>query len=221
MYCVCCGMEVHQGEEQCPYCGNSLSDENSSAPEVIYEVVSHKETKCPQCGDTVSPEARFCGACGCAIIQPKPIRIPRCVACGELLSYSAAFCLSCGLKYVESADGYIEIPKKRICQNCGAELREDMQYCMQCGATVTPDLQAVKKTLPSCRKCGSIIRSNRPFCKQCGALWSRCLSDNGVYPIVEGEYLKCPICGKDRMKNNRKKCWNCGVEFILSNIENE
>lgn len=35
-----------------------------------------------------------------------------------------------------------------------------------------------------------------------------------VRPIMEGNTLKCPLCGESGQNNNRSCCWQCGAKFI-------
>lgn len=67
-----------------------------------------------------------------------------------------------------------------------------------------------KKTVAFCKCCGNTMSEGETVCSQCGAIDQ--IVDE-VIPIIEGEYLTCPICGQSKMRNNRSVCYNCGVKF--------
>jgi membrane protease subunit (stomatin/prohibitin family) len=76
---------------------------------------------CPECRNPVSPEARFCPACGHALVI-----FNRCPECGKNLPPQARFCSRCGHP----------VQVKRAlpsCSHCGAENLAQSVYCNQCG----------------------------------------------------------------------------------------
>ena len=59
-----------------------------------------------------------------------------------------------------------DVPKKRFCSECGAELGETAKFCPECGAPVPEKKKAPKKRF--CPECGTEIPEGVKFCENCG-----------------------------------------------------
>ena len=55
-----------------------------------------------------------------------------------------------------------------ICEKCGMELSDDMNFCPSCGTVVTKTVESSNNQLPVCRKCGAQLLSDARFCLECG-----------------------------------------------------
>ena len=53
-------------------------------------------------------------------------------------------------------------PTVKVCDGCGAELKENAKFCSSCGKAVTPLAQ-------NCPNCNATVDSNDRFCSECGA----------------------------------------------------
>ncbi len=73
-----------------------------------------------------------------------------------------------------------------------------------------PDAHPRKKRIAFCKCCGSTMPDGETVCSQCGTV-NQIVDE--VIPIIEGEYLTCPICGQSKMRSNRNVCYKCGVKF--------
>ena len=49
------------------------------------------------------------------------------------------------------------------CQNCGAEIKDGVQFCRECGSKIMP------VRIRYCRECGSALPNEAKFCPNCGA----------------------------------------------------
>jgi uncharacterized membrane protein YvbJ len=94
---------------------------------------------CLNCGAKIEEGAKFCFACGKAVIvvpsepiTPKAETYMHCSNCGEKLDRGTIFCSRCGTKQNESRS------TKTFCSKCGAEIAEGINFCSKCGNAVNP-----------------------------------------------------------------------------------
>ena len=227
-YCGYCGKAINTSKGYCQHCGKAMKA-NSEKPQVYYKTLPIKERRCVQCGSLLADRVQFCGECGTKNEAIKPKKLPYCVLCDELLPESAEYCTLCGVRYTEHKDGYVAIPIQSACGACGTLITQETSFCTKCGASLKNRLaERIKKTIPVCRFCGTPIHADRNFCQNCGKLISnhRTIPQKNatgaakgayVHPILEGDTIKCPLCGLGGMRKERTVCWRCSAKFINPN----
>ena len=117
--CSRCGVEIDDSFNQCPNCGNDLTDnhEDDCSVEISKNVI------CSQCGLEISDDLDFCPNCGNSLNN---IQIVKCDECGSQLGENDLICSVCGSK--------INYPK--LCSNCGNPVDKDAEFCEECGQNI-------------------------------------------------------------------------------------
>ena len=123
--CSSCGLDVPDGLENCPNCGNDLTK-----PAVVEENVD-KPTTCSNCGATLKEDNSFCPSCGTKV-EVKDISL-KCSNCGADLPENTLFCTVCGAKVNNVKKPIIQT---KTCPNCGVEVEEGTTFCQECGSNV-------------------------------------------------------------------------------------
>jgi RNA polymerase subunit RPABC4/transcription elongation factor Spt4/uncharacterized membrane protein len=98
--------------------------------------------KCINCGNELEENAKFCPACGTAVVEAEPPKeniepekpseekpveekpVDKCKNCGAALEDGAKFCPACGATTV---------PQVVVCQNCGTKIEPGIKFCPSCG----------------------------------------------------------------------------------------
>jgi membrane protease subunit (stomatin/prohibitin family) len=139
---------------------------------------------CPSCNTEMDKDQRFCGKCGC-----------------DVLNYKS----DAEKQHTQSTEGFI------VCSNCGAKFPATAKFCTECGNVYTPcpkckaDLKEGTTVCPECgyvlpRKCsgcGALIEDEKAkFCPECGI------------SIIK----KCPNCGQE-INGAPKFCPDCGAKL--------
>lgn len=84
---------------------------------------------CPGCRITLRPGARFCPACGQAVVTAASPGAATCTHCGAPIRPGTRFCRTCGQPLAAA-------PTRLTCPHCGAHLKPDAQFCANCGRRV-------------------------------------------------------------------------------------
>ena len=120
--CDRCGVEVADSFENCPNCGNPLTDSPSETP-----VESHGERVCGNCGAKLKDDATFCSSCGSEVVDDG-----KCESCGSEVPQNVLFCPTCGAKVKQK-----QLPKEVLtCPNCGFRVDSETVFCPECGSNV-------------------------------------------------------------------------------------
>ena len=113
--CSNCGVEVSEGLENCPNCGNNLLKSEE-------ENVRESSSKCNNCGAELKDGNSFCPSCGSEVKFKKDSSL-KCENCGSDLPENTLFCPTCGAKIKNE----LKVTKK-TCPNCGKEIDETVTY---------------------------------------------------------------------------------------------
>ncbi|WP_411677499.1 SPFH domain-containing protein [Caproicibacter sp.] len=136
---------------------------------------------CPNCNTEIDKDQRFCGKCGCDVLnyksdaekqhtQSTPDLIV-CSNCGAKFPATAKFCIECGNVYTP-------------CPKCKADLKEGATVCPECGYVLPR----------KCPGCGALIENEKAkFCPECGiSIIKKCLNCGQE---ISGAPKFCPECG--------------------------
>lgn len=123
--CGNCGIDVPDGFESCPNCGNAyIESENQNSSNKINVI------RCSSCGAEIGSDNELCPSCGNKL--EKEDKNLKCEKCGSVLLDKVLFCPTCGSK--------VSFPNKtaqiKTCLNCGNEVEEDVEFCPECGTNV-------------------------------------------------------------------------------------
>ena len=115
--CDNCGIDVPDGFESCPNCGNAyIESENLNSSNKINVI------KCGSCGAEIGSDNELCPSCGNKL--EKEDKNLKCEKCGSVLLDKVLFCPTCGSK--------VSFPNKtaqiKTCLNCGNEVEEDVEF---------------------------------------------------------------------------------------------
>lgn len=104
------------------------------------------------------------------------------------------------------------------CENCGAEVANNVAFCSACGAPMPKQDQAVSDNsdLVKCDGCGALIDKNMRFCTSCGKPTMDVAKTNNAPEItvqpVTVEVRKCPNCGAE-IDEESAFCTECGTKI--------
>jgi ribosomal protein L40E len=62
----------------------------------------------------------------------------------------------------------LDIKSVRICQNCQAELGQDVTFCPKCGAKQDTPETIIAEEIKTCPNCASPVPLDSAFCTSCG-----------------------------------------------------
>lgn len=86
------------------------------------------------------------------------------------------------------------------CENCGAEVANNMAFCSSCGSPMPKQSAPVNnENLVKCSNCGQMVSQNMRFCTSCGNPMVDILQSQSAPQNIE------PV--------SIKKCSNCNAEF--------
>lgn len=84
--------------------------------------------------------------------------------------------------------------KKKICQDCGAEIDGNAEFCTKCGSRYIPPKPK------ACGSCGAILGEEDMFCPKCGTKYAEQIDTSIVCPHCQGKNEEnavfCEHCGK-------------------------
>lgn len=192
LVCQNCGYENKNTMKFCINCGTKLEKETIS--------VEKEETEnrfCEECGHPVKPEEVFCENCGNRILKEEEIEEESTKEEAEEpeLEEDSVEAETETEKSPEPEEQEVEDSKedeKKICENCGKELKKTQDFCPACGTKFeskleekkeepkktkqedSKDLEEVFKTEEEsefvfCIECGNQLNVNQEFCPKCGA----------------------------------------------------
>ena len=98
--CNNCGLELDDGTELCPNCGNDLNSQERD-----------ESDKCPNCGTVIGENDFVCPSCGSKVAELRIIR--KCPFCGETLDDDALVCTNCG-KHLSTSNQIQEINESLV-----------------------------------------------------------------------------------------------------------
>lgn len=140
--CKTCNAEIPANSAFCINCGTAVK--------TIETMQMNIEKNCPVCGSKIEEDQMFCTNCGNRI--EKTVK-KQCQHCGAYVEEDQIFCGNCGSQ-VDNTDNMqndeysmeedykaksridIEIPKQKVCPNCGEQISEDQNFCMNCGCAI-------------------------------------------------------------------------------------
>lgn len=193
LVCQNCGYENKNTMKFCINCGTKLEKETIS--------VEKEETEnrfCEECGHPVKPEEVFCENCGNRILKEEEIEEESTKEEAEEpeLEEDSVEAETETEKSPEPEEQEVEDSKedeKKICENCGKELKKTQDFCPACGTKFESKLEEKKeepkktkqedsKNLEEevfkteeesefvfCIECGNQLNVNQEFCPKCGA----------------------------------------------------
>lgn len=115
--CSRCGIEIDDSFDNCPNCGNDLSNIGED------ELGLTENIACSQCGFEISDDSDFCPNCGKKL---GTVQFMKCDECGSQIGENDFICPVCGSK----------ITRPILCSNCGASLTGDAEFCEECGHNI-------------------------------------------------------------------------------------
>lgn len=193
LVCQNCGYENKSTMKFCINCGTKLEKETISA-----EKEETENRFCEECGHPVKPEEVFCENCGNKILKEEENEKEEVVEDEEEEESeedSVEEDVETG-EPLESEEQEVEDSKedeKKICENCGKELKKTQDFCPVCGTKFESKLEEKKeepkktkqedsKNLEEevfkteeesefvfCIECGNQLNVNQEFCPKCGA----------------------------------------------------
>lgn len=108
------------------------------------------------------------------------------------------------------------------CENCGAEVSNNIAFCSACGSPMPKKEMAIDENHIKCDGCGAVIDKNLRFCTSCGKPLVKPEHTNSDINIQQSqtsnvELKVCPSCGAE-IRDNLKFCTACGSS--IDNTEN-
>lgn len=109
-----------------------------------------------------------------------------------------------------------------VCENCGAEVPNDVAFCGACGSPMPKKEVILDKYHVRCDGCGAVVDKNMRFCTSCGKSFFKAAQ----LPIQEDEHIHdliletdnhdiCPSCGAT-VRKNLNYCTACGFDLDSS-----
>lgn len=194
LVCQNCGYENKNTMKFCINCGTKLEKETIS--------VEKEETEnrfCEECGHPVKPGEVFCENCGNKILKEEKIEeesTDEKVEGEPELEEDSVEAEAETEESSELEEQELDDPKddgKKICQNCGKELKKTQDFCPACGTKFESKLEEKieepkeiekedsndleeevslseeKSGFVFCIECGNKLNENQEFCPKCGA----------------------------------------------------